>query len=57
MGYNGGFMNACGLAVALNAVAFVALSAGLVVGMPAGLPLAAVGLAAWALARTQLKKC
>lgn len=50
-------MNACGLAVALNAVAFVALSAGLVVGMPAGLPLAAVGLAAWALARTQLKKC
>jgi len=50
-------MSPCGLVVVLNAVAFVALSAGLVAGPPAGPPLAAVGFAAWALARRQLKRC
>jgi hypothetical protein len=50
-------MSPCGLVVVLNVAAFVVLSAGLVAGPPAGLPLAAAGLAAWALARRQLKRC
>jgi len=50
-------MSPCGLFVALNVVALVALSAGLAVGSPGGLPLVATGFIAWALARTQLKKC
>jgi hypothetical protein len=50
-------MSSCRLAVMLNTIAFVALSAGLVVGPPAAGWLAAVGLAAWALAKTQLKRC
>jgi hypothetical protein len=41
----------------LNIAALVVAAAGLVVGMPVGLPLVATGLVAWALARAQLKKC
>ena len=50
-------MNPCRLSVMLNVVAFAALLAGPAAGLPGGLPLVAAGFVAWALARTQLKKC
>jgi hypothetical protein len=50
-------MNPCKLSAALSVFALTALLAGLIAGMPGGLPLAAVGFAAWALAKTQLKRC
>jgi hypothetical protein len=49
-------MNPCRLSVALNVVAFVAVSAGFVAGPPIGWQLVAVGFLTWALARAQLKK-
>ena len=44
-------------AVVLNVAAFAALLAGFAAGPPAGLPLAAAGFVAWALAKAQLEKC
>ncbi len=52
-----GAVNPCRLSVTLNVAALVAVLAGLAAGLPVGLPLVAAGFLAWALAKTQLKKC